>query len=132
MYRVQVNEGVRFTFIRPALHQICHAVWLAHEYLHLPTPVLTGAGPDAQATYADEPTHLLGYAFDFRLFTDKEDESTHAKALGKLVWSYLQSVDQAFRVVVFSNGTAFQAPNTVLSLAPHPDHLHVAYTYISE
>jgi len=129
MYRIQVVEGVRFTFLRPVLHQILNAVWLAHEYFHLPNPVLTGAGPDAQATYADEPTHLLGYAFDFRLFTS---ELTNSMALAKMVWTYLHQVDDAYRVVMFHDGKAYCPPQGNIELPPHPNHLHVAYTYIQE
>jgi len=128
---VQVDEVVRFTYIRDYLFEICSVICGVHDDAGLGTPVLTGAGPDADAQYADEPSHQLGFAFDFRLpFTalpGTEASEGHAANYYLAIRSRLLSLSSKYRVLMFLNGNCHDGPTVIPDPKKHPNHIHVAY-----
>jgi len=119
---VRVDPKARIAFIRPVLFEVCQAVWDVWAGGFDIVPVLTGGSPDPDTSYSDEPSHLGGWAYDFRVSNlppDRVEVAYHMLA------SKLHDLRSEYRVILFYRGNRYLGTEVSADTANHPEHVHV-------
>jgi len=119
---VKVDEQARIGYIRPVLLDICSVVAEVWNHYGVEVPVLTGGTDDPGHSYSDEPSHELGWAYDFRVSDLPPD---------RVILAYhdvvvrLRSHSDQFRAILFYNGHRYLGSEVTIDTV-HPNHLHIA------
>jgi len=123
---VHVDPVVRMKYIRDELTIICGEVYDVFDHYGYPV-IMTGASDDDDHKYSTsvppEPSHVDGYAFDFRVNHVPDDVMILAF---HDVSVRMKTLPRKSVVILFLNGNRYEGVAVTPDTGKHPDHLHVS------